>query len=107
MLYDPGWKIERQLESLHCTLLPSHTLESADQFVTQLQEACNRVKVQIILYVFQILYIHYYIPWVLLQADPSLARRGVAGVYGMVGMVPDKSIVKDFLVTFFNEVYTL
>ena len=48
-------------------------------------------------------------PWLLLllQADPSLARRGVAGVYGMVGMVPDKSIVKDFLVTFFNEVYTL
>ena len=52
--YDPGWKIERQLESLHCTLLPSHTLESADQFITQLQEACNRVKVQIILHVFQI-----------------------------------------------------
>ena len=43
----------------------------------------------------------------MLQADPSLARSGVAGVYGMVGMVPDKSIVKDFLVTFFNEVYTL
>ena len=40
-----GWKIERQLDSLHCTLLPSHTLESADQFITQLQEACSRVKV--------------------------------------------------------------
>ena len=42
-----GWKIERQLDSLHCTLLPSHTLESADQFIIQLQEACNRVKVHI------------------------------------------------------------
>ena len=42
-----------------------------------------------------------------MQVEPGLARRGVAGVYGMVGMVPDKSIVKEFLVTFFNEVYTL
>lgn len=42
-----------------------------------------------------------------MQVNPSLAQSGVAGVYGMVGMVPDKSIVKDFLVTFFNEVYTL
>lgn len=41
----PGWKIERQMDSLHCTLLPSHTLNSADQFVSQLQEACKRVKV--------------------------------------------------------------
>ena len=39
--------------------------------------------------------------------DPSLAKKGSAGVYGMVGMVPDKAVVKDFLVTFFNEVYTL
>ena len=104
--FNPGWKIERQLESLHCTLLPSHTLESADQFITQLQEACNRVKVQIILqcHVFQIVYTT---SPSILQAEPNLAQRGVAGVYGMVGMVPDKSIVKDFLVTFFNEVYTL
>ena len=42
-----------------------------------------------------------------MQVEPGLARHGVAGVYGMVGMVPDKSIVKEFLVTFFNEVYTL
>ena len=40
-----GWKIERQLDSIHCTLLPSHTLESADHFISQLQEACTTAKV--------------------------------------------------------------
>ena len=40
------------------------------------------------------------------QSDPSLAKKGVAGVYGMVGMVPDKSVVSDFLVEFFNEIYS-
>lgn len=45
MLSNIGWKIERQLEALHCTVLPSHTLESADLFVDDLREACQRVKV--------------------------------------------------------------
>ncbi len=40
------------------------------------------------------------------QGDPSLAKKGVAGVYGMVGMVPDKSVVTEFLTEFFNEVYS-
>ncbi len=44
-----GWKIERQLETLHCTVLPSHTLESADDFLTDLKEACRAVKVPILL----------------------------------------------------------
>ncbi len=57
-----GWKIERQLDSLHCTLLPSHTLESADQFISQLQEACSRVKVQIVLHVYKKLYTYLTLP---------------------------------------------
>ncbi len=40
-----GWKIERQMDSLHCTVLPSHSVESATQFVKDLQEACTTVKV--------------------------------------------------------------
>ncbi len=39
------------------------------------------------------------------QGDPTLSKKGVAGVYGMVGMVPDKSVVTEFLTEFFNEVY--
>lgn len=39
------------------------------------------------------------------KADASLSKKGTAGVYGMVGMVPDKSVVTDFLVEFFNEIY--
>lgn len=41
------------------------------------------------------------------QATPSLANRGSAGVYGMVGAIPDRAIVTDFVVEFFNELYTL
>lgn len=37
--------MERQMESLHCTVLPSHSVESANQFVTNLQEASVVVKV--------------------------------------------------------------
>ena len=41
------------------------------------------------------------------QADPSLSKRGSAGVYGMVGKIPDKTVVKDFILEFFNELYSL
>ena len=44
---------------------------------------------------------------VLLQANPSLSRSGSAGVYGMVGSIPDKSVVRDFVVEFFSELYSL
>ena len=41
----------------------------------------------------------------LTQGDPSLAKSGTAGMYGMVGKIPDKGIVSDFVVEFFNRVY--
>ncbi len=41
-----------------------------------------------------------------LQNDQSLSKKGSAGVYGMVGMVPDKALVEDFVAHFFNEVYS-
>ncbi|KAJ8322397.1 hypothetical protein KUTeg_000047 [Tegillarca granosa] len=37
--------------------------------------------------------------------NKSLSGKGTAGVYGMVSTVPDKSIINDFLVEFFSEVY--
>lgn len=40
-----GWKIERQMDTLHCTILPSHSTESAQQFVKDIQEASTVVKV--------------------------------------------------------------
>jgi sphinganine-1-phosphate aldolase len=35
-----------------------------------------------------------------------LSKKGTAGIYGMVGKIPDKAVVDDFLVQFFTEVYT-
>lgn len=39
--------------------------------------------------------------------NPSLASKGSAGVYGMAGSVPDRGIIEEFVVEFFNEIYTL
>ena len=41
------------------------------------------------------------------QANPSLAKSGTAGMYGMVGKIPDKAIVSDFVVEFFNQMYKM
>jgi sphinganine-1-phosphate aldolase len=40
-----------------------------------------------------------------LQTNKTLAKKGTAAMYGMIGVVPDKTIVTDFLVEFFSEVY--
>lgn len=43
--------------------------------------------------------------FVYLQDNKALAKKGTAGVYGMMANIPDKGIVTDFLVEFFSEVY--
>ena len=40
-----GWKMERGAKSLHCTVLPSHSLEGADQFLADLRVAVETVRV--------------------------------------------------------------
>lgn len=37
--------MERQKDTIHCSVLPSHSVESANQFVQDLQEARDQVKV--------------------------------------------------------------
>lgn len=79
-----GWKMERQQSpnSLHCTILPHH-VQHADKFLTSLRQAVDTV-------------------W----GNKALSKKGTAGIYGMVGKIPDKAVVDDFLVQFFTEVYT-
>ena len=43
----------------------------------------------------------------LVQADPSLAGKGSAAIYGMAGKLPDTALLDEFVVQFFNEVYSL
>lgn len=72
-----------------------------------LKEACLAVKVGACMHVcVYVCVIMLPLPYICVQADPSLAKKGSAGVYGMVGIIPDKAIVKDFLVEFFSEVYS-
>lgn len=76
--------MERQQSpnSLHCTILPHH-VQHADKFLTSLRQAVDTV-------------------W----GNKALSKKGTAGIYGMVGKIPDKAVVDDFLVQFFTEVYT-
>ena len=41
----------------------------------------------------------------LFSENQSLAKEGTAAMYGMVATIPDKTIVADFLIGFFGEVY--
>ncbi|WAR16693.1 SGPL-like protein [Mya arenaria] len=78
-----GWKMERnQLpDSLHCSILPHH-ISKVDKFLDDLEDATD-----------------------ICRNNKALAKKGTAGVYGMMANIPDKGIVTDFLVEFFSEVY--
>ena len=40
-----GWKMERQSSTIHCTILPHHTMEKSTQLVGDLKEAVDTVRV--------------------------------------------------------------
>ena len=44
--------------------------------------------------------------FVIVKDNPHLAKKGSAAVYGMAAELPVRSVVKDFLIEFFSEVYT-
>ncbi|CAI8053273.1 hypothetical protein GBAR_LOCUS29135 [Geodia barretti] len=41
------------------------------------------------------------------QGKPRPLSYWVSGLYGMVAKIPDKAVVNDFILEFFNELYTL
>jgi sphinganine-1-phosphate aldolase len=85
MMEKKGWKMERQTTtppSIHCSVLPHH-IGKAAQLISDIAD-CMRVY----------------------RADPSAVPEGMAGVYGMVAAVPDKGIIDEFLVEFFNQTFT-
>ena len=85
MMEKKGWKMERQTTSppsIHCSVLPHH-IGKAVELISDISE-CMRVY----------------------RADPSAVPAGMAGVYGMVAAVPDKGIIDEFLVEFFNKINT-
>ncbi|KAK2150178.1 hypothetical protein LSH36_419g01016 [Paralvinella palmiformis] len=80
-----GWRVERQLspESLHCTILPSH-IAVVEELLQALKTAVMEVKSQ-----------------------KGQVRSGSSAMYGMVAKIPEKTIIDDFIVEFFNEVYKM
>lgn len=80
-----GWKMERQSnpDSLHCTVCLNHA-KSLSQFKSDLKASIKEV-----------------------LADPSRNKGGTAAMYGMVGNVPDPSLVEDFIVAYLSDTYTV
>ena len=79
-----GWKMERQQlpDTLHFSIMPQH-VGKASILLNDLEDAVKSAKA---------------------KQDPN--DKGSAGVYGMIGTIPDKSIVDDFLVMFFSQLYS-
>ena len=40
-----GWKMERQSTSIHCTMLPHHTMDKCKQLVSDLKSSVDTVRV--------------------------------------------------------------
>ena len=40
-----------------------------------------------------------------LQGNKELLREGTAAMYGMMATIPDKTIISEFVVNFFSELY--
>lgn len=80
-----GWKMERQSnpDSLHCSIMPAHANQNmAEAFCRDVASAFATVK-----------------------SSGKTSKEGTAAIYGMVGNIPDKTIVDDFLKGFFSEIY--
>lgn len=84
LMEQKGWKIERQQypDSIHMSVLPQHK-RIVNQLVNDLNECAN-----------------------LVLAQPELNNKGSTGIYGMVAAIPDHAILDDFIIKFFNQIYS-
>ncbi|XP_041361221.1 sphingosine-1-phosphate lyase-like [Gigantopelta aegis] len=80
-----GWTMERQQNPtcIHCSILPHHR----NSMGTLLDDLAFSVKEA--------------------KANTSLSKKGTAGMYGMMAMVPDKAIINEFIAEFFSEIYKI
>lgn len=83
VMEESGWKMERQQlpNSLHCSIMPHHA-RVYPQLLEDLAAATQK-----------------------LRNNRQLAKEGSAAMYGMVASIPDKTLVEDFTIQFFGEVY--
>lgn len=80
-----GWQMERQQRphTLHFSIMPHH-VSVADKLVSDFRDCVAAVR-----------------------ANKSLSKKGTAAMYGMIARIPDNTVLDDFLVQFFNDIYKL
>ena len=78
-----GWQVDRlqRPEALHAMVTPLHE-RIVDEFVADLKESVKRV-----------------------IADPSLAKKGNAALYGMIAKVPLRGMVKKEVLKMMEQIY--
>eukprot|EP00117_Sycon_ciliatum_P031351 scpid52964/ scgid24538/ Sphingosine-1-phosphate lyase; Sphingosine-1-phosphate aldolase len=79
------WHMERQQlpNTLHCTIMPHH-IGREMVFINDLTESADEVR-----------------------GKASLSSKGTAGMYGMVAKIPDRAVVDEFILQFFDKAYKL
>jgi sphinganine-1-phosphate aldolase len=80
-----GWTLERQQRphTLHFSIMPHH-VNVVDKLVADFRDCVEVVR-----------------------TNKGLAQKGSAAMYGMMTRIPDNTVLDDFIVQFFNEVYKL
>jgi len=78
-----GWNMDRQQRpnSLHLMITPIHS-GTVDQFLSDLRESVDYMR-----------------------ANPSTAKEGTAPMYGMMASVPDRGMVRNFVLQFMEGLY--
>lgn len=78
-----GWAIDRQQNPvcLHMMITPVHA-QIVDDFVADVRQAVEQVR-----------------------ANPSAASEGSAAMYGMMAQIPDRGMVKNFVLEFLDGLY--
>lgn len=80
-----GWHMDRQPEPLALHLMVALVHEKvADDFLMDLRESVDYVR-----------------------ANPSEASKGAAAMYGMMATLPDRGMVKEFILEFLDSLYTV
>jgi len=78
------WSLERQQypDCVHLTLMPSHA-STRTQFIADLKSSIEVVK-----------------------SNPDLVNSGTAAMYGMMAMIPDHTLVDEFMITLLGKAYS-
>ena len=78
-----GWHIDRQQSpaSIHLMVTPAHAT-IASKFLADLRECAEHAR-----------------------ANPAASQQGTAAMYGMMAKIPDRKLVKEYILKYMDDLY--